>query len=124
MTGTPDRIVLTGLRARGHHGVLASERRDGQEFVVDVALECDLVPAGTSDDLTETVDYSTLATSIVSDIVSDPVQLIETLAERIARTCLAHPRVQAVEVTVHKPEAPIEAQFGDVAVTIRRSTPR
>lgn len=119
-----DRIALTGLRARGHHGVFDFEQRDGQDFVVDVVLECDLAPAGASDDLAETIDYSALAASIISDIVKDPVQLIETLAERIALTCLAYPRVEAVEVTVHKPEAPMSVQFGDVAVTVRRSTPR
>jgi len=119
-----DRIALTGLRARGHHGVFEHEQRDGQEFVVDAVLECDLAAAAASDDLADTIDYSTLAGSIISDIVSSPVQLIETLAERIARTCLADPRVRAVEVTVHKPEAPLSVQFGDVAVTVRRSTPR
>jgi len=121
---TLDRITLTGLRARGHHGVLAEERRDGQEFAVDVTLELDLAAAGASDDLAETVDYGTLATSVISDIVGPPVQLIESLAERIARTCLADPRVDAVEVTVHKPSAPIPVEFGDVAVTVRRSTSR
>lgn len=124
MPHTLDRITLTGLRARGHHGVLAAERRDGQEFVVDVTLDLDLAAAGASDDLAETVDYGTLATSVISDIVGPPVQLIESLAERIARTCLADPRVDAVEVTVHKPSAPIPVEFGDVAVTVRRSTSR
>lgn len=124
MPHTLDRITLTGLRARGHHGVLAEERRDGQEFAVDVTLELDLAAAGASDDLAETVDYGTLATSVISDIVGPPVQLIESLAERIARTCLADPRVDAVEVTVHKPSAPIPVEFGDVAVTVRRSTSR
>lgn len=124
MPHTLDRITLTGLRARGHHGVLAEERRDGQEFVVDVTLDLDLAAAGASDDLAETVDYGTLATSVISDIVGPPVQLIESLAERIARTCLADPRVDAVEVTVHKPSAPIPVEFGDVAVTVRRSTSR
>ena len=124
MPNSLDRIALTGLRAHGHHGVLADERRDGQQFVVDVALELDLRSAGASDDLAETIDYATLATSVISDIVGPPVQLIESLAERIARTCLADPRVEAVEVTVHKPSAPISVEFGDVAVTVRRSTSR
>lgn len=124
MPYSPDRITLTGLRAHGHHGVLADERRNGQEFVADVTLELDLSGAGASDDLAETIDYGTLATSVISDIVGPPVQLIESLAERIARTCLADPRVDAVEVTVHKPSAPIPVEFGDVAVTVRRSTSR
>lgn len=122
MPHTSDRMTLTGLRARGHHGVLPEERRDGQEFIVDVTLELDLSVAGASDELAETIDYATLATSVISDIVGPPVQLIEALAERVALTCLADPRVHAAEVTVHKPSAPIPVQFGDVAVTVRRST--
>lgn len=124
MPHTSDRMTLTGLRAHGHHGVLPEEQRDGQEFIVDLTLEMDLSTAGASDDLAETINYATLATSVISDIVGPPVQLIESLAERIARTCLADPRVEAVEVTVHKPSAPIPVEFGDVAVTVRRSTSR
>lgn len=124
MENQPDRVTLTGLRAHGYHGVLASERQDGQEFVVDVVCELDMSTAGRTDDLADTVDYATLATAIISDIVGDPVQLIETLAERIARTCLAAQPVLAVEVTVHKPAAPIPVPFVDVAVTVRRSASR
>ena len=119
-----DRVTLTGLRAHGYHGVLDFERRDGQEFVVDVVCELDVSVAGRTDDLSDTVDYGALATAVISDIVGDPVQLIETLAERIARTCLAEPPVVAVEVTVHKPTAPIPVPFDDVAVTVRRSASR
>lgn len=119
-----DRVTLTGLRAHGYHGVLESERRDGQEFVVDVACELDVSTAGRTDDLSDTVDYAALATAVNSDIVGDPVQLIETLAERVAQTCLAHPPVVAVEVTVHKPTAPIPVPFDDVTVTVRRSASR
>lgn len=116
-----DRITVTGIRAIGHHGVFPEEKRAGQPFVVDVTLGLDLSVAGLSDDLTATVDYGTVARQIRDDIVGEPLDLIEALAERIARTCLDHPAVRAVEVTVHKPEAPIPVPFGDTSVTITRA---
>ncbi|MBR20991.1 MAG: dihydroneopterin aldolase [Leifsonia sp.] len=124
MTGTArDTITLSGVRARGHHGVLADERRDGQEFVVDVALTLDLARAAASDDVADTVHYGELAEAIVAAIERDPVDLIETLAERIAALVLEHAAVHEVVVTVHKPHAPIRVSFDDVAVTITRSRP-
>lgn len=117
----PDRIVLRGLRAVGHHGVFDHERRDGQEFRVDVALSVDTEKAGTSDDLLATVDYGALSSALVAVIQGEPVNLIETLAHRLAAACLADPLVADVEVTVHKPNAPIPHEFDDVAVTIRRA---
>lgn len=117
----PDQIRLRGLRAVGHHGVFDHERRDGQEFRVDVALSLDTTRAGTSDDLSTTVDYGALSEALVEVIQGDPVNLIETLAHRLAATCLADPLVADVEVTVHKPQAPIPHKFDDVAVTIHRS---
>lgn len=116
-----DRITLSGLRATGRHGVFDHERRDGQEFVVDATLWLDLAPAATSDALRDTVDYGALANAIVGHIQGEPLDLIEALAGRIADTCLDDPRVRQVEVTVHKPQAPIDVPFGDVAVTIARS---
>ncbi|GAB2590059.1 dihydroneopterin aldolase [Microlunatus antarcticus] len=118
-----DRVVLTGLRARGRHGVFDHEREQGQHFVVDVALALDLSPASTSDDLSRTVDYGTLAEAVVADVQGEPLNLIEALAERIAQTCLRQAAVTEVEVTVHKPEAPIGVAFTDVAVTLTRSRP-
>lgn len=118
-----DRIVLTGLRARGRHGVLAFEREQGQDFVVDVTLVLDLAPASTSDDLRRTVDYGVLAEAVVADVTGEPLNLIEALAERVAQTCLRQPGVGRVEVTVHKPQAPISVPFSDVAVTLTRSRP-
>lgn len=115
-----DRIRLTGLRARAHHGVLPAERAQGQLFVVDVALELPLGPAARGDDLARTVHYGELAEEIVAALERDPVDLIETVAERVAGIVLAHPPVERVEVTVHKPEAPIAVPFDDVAVTIVR----
>jgi len=116
-----DRLSLRGIAVHGHHGVFDSERRDGQEFVIDVVLEMDTRPAAKNDDLRETVDYGTLVDEVRSAVANDPVDLIETLAQRIADVCLRHAEVEAVEVTVHKPHAPIQATFQDVALTINRS---
>ncbi|MCS0498476.1 dihydroneopterin aldolase [Protaetiibacter mangrovi] len=116
-----DEIVLTGLRAMGYHGVLPHERAEGQLFLVDVVLHLDLSPAAAGDDLGATVHYGELANRIVKAVESDPVDLIETVAERVAALVLGHPPVESVEVTVHKPNAPIEVPFADVAVTVRRS---
>jgi dihydroneopterin aldolase len=115
-----DTLRLTGLRVRGHHGVLAHERRDGQDFVVDVVLSLDLRPAAVSDDVSDTIHYGELAQRLAEVVGGAPVDLIETLAERLAKVCLSDPRVRQAEVTVHKPGAPIELEFGDVAVTVVR----
>jgi len=115
-----DRIELLGLRARGFHGVLEHERRDGQDFVIDVGLDVDTASAAASDDLAQTVDYGTLAESIAAVVSGDPVDLIETLAQRIADVCLHDPRVRAVDVAVHKPSAPVTVPVEDVIVRIRR----
>jgi dihydroneopterin aldolase len=115
-----DRIRLSGLRVRGHHGVLPAERRDGQDFVVDVALELDLRPAAASDDLAATVDYGALAERLAAVVAGEPVDLLETLAGRLAEVCLQSPLVRSAEVTVHKPQAPIGVRFGDVSVTVVR----
>lgn len=115
-----DRISLTGLRVRGHHGVLAEERRDGQDFWVDAVLQLDTRDAAASDALADTVDYGQLATELAAVVAGEPCDLIETLASRLADVCLSQPRVQGVEVTVHKPSAPIPLAFSDVSVTVVR----
>ena len=115
-----DRIRLTGLRVRGHHGVLAAERRDGQDFVVDVALSLDLRAAGGSDDLADTVDYGELAQALAEVVEGEPLDLLEALAGRLAEVCLSDRRVGSVEVTVHKPAAPLGRAFSDVSVTVVR----
>jgi dihydroneopterin aldolase len=116
-----DVIALTGLRVRGHHGVFDFERRDGQDFVVDVALSLDTRVAAASDDVADTVHYGELASALAEAIAGEPVNLLETLAARLADVCLADERVTSATVTVHKPQAPIPLQFADVAVTIARS---
>jgi dihydroneopterin aldolase len=115
-----DRIDLTGIRGFGFHGVFEEERVNGQEFIVDLSIYCDLREAGLSDDLASTIHYGELATSVHRLIEGDPVDLIESLATRIAVEVLTHKRVEAVTVTVHKPSAPITVPFADVAVTITR----
>jgi len=115
-----DQIVLTGLRASAFHGVFENERRDGQVFVLDVTVHLDFAAAAAADDLESTIHYGVLAEEIVTAVERDPVDLIETVAERIAQVVLAHRAAQLVTVTVHKPSAPITVPFDDVAVTITR----
>jgi dihydroneopterin aldolase len=116
-----DRVALRGLKARGHHGVFQKEREEGQTFIVDLTLGLDTRPAAAEDDLSKTVHYGIVAEEVVAVVEGEPVNLIETLAERIAQTCLKHDGVQEVEVCVHKPDAPITVPFDDVTVTITRS---
>lgn len=115
-----DRIVLQGISARGFHGVLDSEKAHGQDFVVDVTLDVDLRRAGRSDLLAHTVNYAEVAADIVELITGPSLDLIESLAEQIASTALTRPLVQAVEVTVHKPQAPVGVPFGDIQVRVER----
>jgi dihydroneopterin aldolase len=127
MTSNPDnppnldRLAVLGIEAVGHHGVFDFERRKGQVFRVDLVLGLNTRVAARSDSLQDTVDYGTLVGQVVKVIEGEPVDLIEKLASRIADVCLADGLVHWTEVTVHKPEAPIEATFSDVALTIRRS---
>lgn len=123
MSEPADRITLTGLTVRGLHGVFAAERRDGQLFVVDAELELDLRPAAGSDDLADTVSYADIAEQLAAIVAGEPVDLLETLAARLADACLVDGRVQAATVTVHKPQAPIALAFSDVSVRIRRRRP-
>lgn len=118
-----DTITLIGLRGTGFHGVFDHERRDGQEFVIDLVLHTDTRAAAATDDLALTVDYGEIATGVHAIVTGEPVDLIETLAERIAEHCLSHPRVTGVQVSVHKPSAPITVPFGDVVVSIERGQP-
>lgn len=118
-----DEIALTGLRVFGRHGVFDFERTEGQDFVVDVVLRVDASHAASTDELSDTVDYGALAEQVAQVVEGEPVNLIETLAERIAAVALAAPGVHSTVVTVHKPQAPIERAFSDVSVTVRRVSP-
>jgi dihydroneopterin aldolase len=115
-----DELSVTGIECYGHHGVFEHERREGQPFVIDLTLGLDTRPAAESDDLRETVDYGNLVARVKAAVESDPVDLIETLAARVAGVCLTDRRVEWARVTVHKPDAPIATAFADVALTIRR----
>jgi dihydroneopterin aldolase len=118
MDGT---IRLTGLRVFAYHGVFPEEQADGQEFVIDVALDMDLKRAAESDELAFTIDYGALAARIHRRVAEERWNLIERVAGRVVDLVLEDERVLAVEVTVHKPNAPITAEFDDVSVSIRRS---
>jgi len=116
-----DRITLTGLRVRGHHGVYEHERRDGQDFLVDITVWLDLDRAAATDDVTDTLHYGELAERAAAIVGGEPRNLIETVAAAIADDVMLDGRPHAVEVTVHKPSAPIPLTFADVSVTARRS---
>jgi dihydroneopterin aldolase len=116
-----DKIRVTGIEALGYHGLYDSEREIGQPFVVDVVLKLDLEKAGKSDEIDYTVDYNDIAVLIHNEIVGPPMKLLETLAEKICNKIFAaYPLVEEIEVTVHKPRAPISVPFGDVSITIKR----
>ncbi len=116
-----DRIQLTGLEVFAHHGVFDFEKRDGQNFIIDVTIEADLSTAAATDDLNESVDYGTLANRIVEVVRAETFDLIESVAARVANVALEFPRTQVVHVTVHKPSAPIDHTFRDVSVSVTRS---
>lgn len=116
----PDEIVLSGLTVFGRHGVYDHERENGQEFTIDLRLQLPLQRAAASDDVADTVHYGELAEKVAAIVAGEPVNLIETLAERIADAVLEDPRVLSTTVTVHKPHAPIPLTFADVAVTVHR----
>ena len=118
-----DEITLTGLRVFGRHGVYDHERRDGQHFIVDTTLYVSTAAAAASDDVVDTVHYGEVAETIAQIVGGEPVNLLETLAQRIADSLLASDGVRMVAVTIHKPGAPIDLEFSDVSVTIRRSNP-
>ncbi len=115
-----DRIDLTGIEVWARHGVLAEEKTRDQLFVVDVRIYLDLAGAAASDDVGDTVDYGELARKVHLEVARQSHDLIETVAEGVARIVLEDSRVERVLVTVHKPQAPIPEKFGDVSVTVDR----
>mgnify|MGYP000002558399 FL=1 len=117
-----DQIVLTGIHGFGYHGLFEQERKDGQDFFVDLTLAVDLRAASQSDAIADTVNYAEITDLVVEEITSNPVNLIEKLAARIAERVLnQHVKVKSVTVTVHKPQAPVAAQLKDIAVVVTRS---
>jgi dihydroneopterin aldolase len=107
--GSEDRILLEGMVFHGRHGTLPAERELGQPFVVDIELRLDLQPAGLSDDLTQTVDYSEVHRQAKEIVEGPPVSLTETLAERIADTVLGDfPTVDTVRIKVAKPNVRLD----------------
>ena len=116
----PDRIAVRGISAHAHHGVYDWERERGQTFRVDAVLELDTGPAAAGDELAKTVNYAELAQRLHAVLTGEPVDLLETLAQRLADVCLQPAQVEAVEITVHKPQAELGVPFADVTVTIRR----
>ena len=116
-----DQIVLTGIHGFGYHGLFDQERKDGQDFFVDLTLAVDLGVASQSDAIEDTVNYAEITDLVVEEITTNPVNLIEKLAARIAERVLnQHPKVFSVVVTVHKPQAPVAAQLKDIAVVVTR----
>jgi dihydroneopterin aldolase len=115
-----DQIRLTGISVRAHHGVYPEEQEQGQDFVVDLVAHLDLTAAGDSDRLEDTVDYGDLALRVHDLVATERWNLLERVAERVAQLVLEDERVREVEVTVHKPQAPIAVPFDDVSVTVRR----
>jgi 7,8-dihydroneopterin aldolase/epimerase/oxygenase len=116
-----DELAVTGIECFAHHGVFDFERREGQVFVVDLVLGIDTRSAAASDDLADTVNYGTLVADVKAAVERDPVDLIETVAQRITEVCLLDTRVEWARVTLHKPDAPIDATYSDVALTITRT---
>lgn len=112
---------MRGLKVRGRHGVFEHERLHGQDFVIDITVWIDLAPAAASDELADTYDYGALAQLAYDIVGGTPRNLIETVGADIAEQVITDERVHAVEVTVHKPQAPISQAFDDVAVVTRRS---
>jgi len=115
-----DELAVTGIECYGYHGVFEFEKREGQIFLIDLVLGIDTTPAAASDDLQDTVDYGSLVASVKAAVEKDPVDLIETLAQRISDVCLLDGRVEWARVSVHKPDAPIDSTFSDVVLTITR----
>jgi dihydroneopterin aldolase len=116
-----DKISIKGIKGYGYHGVFDFEKRDGQDFFVDLEIDINLQGASKSDLLTDSVDYSLLTAIAKEAIEKLQFDLIERLAGFIADTIKENfPRVEKIEVTVHKPSAPVQESVTDIAVTIVR----
>jgi dihydroneopterin aldolase len=118
-----DTISITGLRLTGYHGVFDHEKKDGQDFVIDLKVTLDLSAAGSSDELSDTLDYSVLVDQVATRVTGEPVDLIERLANDILGIVWTHPQPTKATVTVHKPQAPVSHSVDDIAVTLERERP-
>ena len=117
-----DTIFVRGLVLHAHHGVGEDEGRIGQQFLLDLMLECDLARAAASDKLVDTISYADLISVAARAFGAKRYRLVEAAAGAVANAVLeAFPRIARLHVTVHKPHAPIAAVFGDVGVTLVRS---
>jgi len=117
-----DTIFIKGLALHAFHGVMAYEGKVGQGFHIDMILTIDLAPAAKSDKVKDTVSYDQVVAVATEAFLEKPYKLIEAAGGAIADAVLARfPRVSAIEVTIHKPHAPIAAIFADVGVTLRRA---
>lgn len=116
-----DRIYIKGLDVFAYHGVMPKEKRDGQRFVLDITLDCDLSKAGRTDRLEDTVDYTAVMDAAVQAMTESSYDLIERAASRTAEAILrAEEKVEKVTLCLRKPEAPIDKIFDYVAVEITR----
>lgn len=112
-----DEIRVRGLRVFAHHGVFEHERQDGQNFLIDIDARVSF--DGTNDDIARTIHYGDMCLAVVGAVQSDPVDLIETVAERVATVVLGM-GANSVRVEVHKPDAPVPADFADISVVVER----
>jgi dihydroneopterin aldolase len=116
-----DKISIKGIKGFGFHGVFDFEKRDGQDFFVDLEIDINLTAASNSDLLSDSVDYSLLTAIAKNAIEKLQFDLIERLAGFIADTVTENfPTVKKIAVTVHKPAAPVSESVTDIAVTITR----
>jgi dihydroneopterin aldolase len=115
------KIRIRGLRVYGYHGVMQHERDEGQYFIVDATIKVDAERASSTDDISNTVSYAEIAQLIADNVRNNPVNLLETLSQRLANEVLAAagPWAQKVKVTVSKPDAPIDLYFDTVSVTAK-----
>jgi dihydroneopterin aldolase len=117
-----DQITITGIHGYGHHGLFENERSNGQDFYVDLILNLDLSQAAQSDAIEDTVNYAEITELTHQEITTNPVNLIEKLAYRIAERILSsHPKVKAITVTVHKPQAPVGLKIQDISVVVNKT---
>lgn len=116
-----DKIILTGISAVGFHGVHDFERKNGQLFSIDLEIGLDLSKAGKNDELSETIDYSSVVGMVINILTGQPVNLIEKIAELVCEEIFKNfMQAKSVTVVIHKPEAPVGANILDVAVKLER----